>query len=233
MENESALLHYFQHNGISSSGIRYVIRENGKTNIYLTDGRVLSSFHTVKAVKALLPEEDFCIINKGILVARNQIINIDRNIYTMLDGKVFVGRRRGLKAHQDLNDSLNRNINVPVARAEDIIPAFSVLNNMPAAFCVIQLLFDERGRGIDFIFRYCNKAMEDLEKKTLEEMINHSFYDTFANADPKWLISYANVALNGGTCVLKDYSPEVDKMLTIHCFQPMEGFCACLLLEEK
>ena len=232
MDSSATVRHFLQKNNISAANIKYVIREDNKTNIYLLDGRVIPCFHPVKAIRELLPDEAFCVINKGVLIARGQIINIDRSTYTMLDGRVFEGRKRGLKEHQSINDSLNRNINLPVTGIDDITHAFSILNSMPAAFCVIQLLFDERGKGIDFIFRYCNQAMEELEQKSLAELTDHSFYDIFPNADRKWLVSYANVALNGGTCTIQDYSPEVNKTLTIRCFQPMEGFCACLLLEN-
>ena len=104
---------------------------------------------------------------------------------------------------------------------------------MPIAFCIIELRFDQQGKGIDFIFRYCNRAMERLEGKTLEQMLNHSFYDIFANADKKWLVAYADVALNGGKRTIYDYSSEVNKDLEIYCFQPQEGYCACLLLERQ
>jgi len=30
---------------------------------------------------------------------------------------------------------------------------------MPLAFCVIELVFDANGRGVDFVFRYCNEEM--------------------------------------------------------------------------
>ncbi|MDO4475415.1 MAG: LytTR family transcriptional regulator DNA-binding domain-containing protein [Lachnospiraceae bacterium] len=232
MNQSITIKHFLQKNSVHASNIKYIIREDNRTNIYLLDNRVVSCFHTIKALKEVLPEEHFCLIKKGILVAKNQIVSIDRNMYSMLDGRVFDGRKRGLKEHQQLNDSLNRNINLPIAGINDIASAFRILDDMPAAFCVIQLLFDDLGKGIDFIFRYCNKAMEQLENKTLDEMVDRSFYDIFPNADKKWLISYANVALNGTTCTITDYSPEVDKTLTIHCFQPMEGFCACLLLEN-
>ena len=75
--------------------------------------------------------------------------------------------------------------------------------------------------------------MEQLEGKTLEQMLNHSFYDIFANADKKWLVAYADVALNGGKRTIYDYSSEVNKDLEIYCFQPQEGYCACLLLERQ
>ena len=85
---------------------------------------------------------------------------------------------------------------------------------MPLAFCVIELVFDEKGHGVDFVFRYCNEMMADVEGIPVSEMINRSFYEVFENGDKKWLVTYADVALNGNKRILTDYSPEIDKHLT-------------------
>ena len=103
---------------------------------------------------------------------------------------------------------------------------------MPVAYCVIELVFDADGHGVDFVCCYCNKHMEVVEGIPVEEMLNRSFYEVFKNADRKWLISYADVALNGVQRTLYDYSPEIDKNLTIYCYQPQPGFCACVLVPE-
>lgn len=66
-----------------------------------------------------------------------------------------------------------------------------------------------------------------------EKMLNHSFYEVFKNGDKKWLITYADVALNGSTRIIHDYSPEIGKDLTIHCYQPEVGFCACVLVPDE
>lgn len=108
----------------------------------------------------------------------------------------------------------------------------SILDHMPIAYCVIELVFDENGHGIDFIFRYCNQHMEVVEGVPKEEMLDHSFYEVFKNGDKKWLVAYADVALNGSTRTIHDYSPEIDKHLTIHCYQPEAGFCACVLVPD-
>ena len=39
----------------------------------------------------------------------------------------------------------------------------SIMDEMPLAYCVIELVFDEDGHGVDFIFRYCNKEMAVVE----------------------------------------------------------------------
>ena len=58
---------------------------------------------------------------------------------------------------------------------------------MPLAFCVIELVFNEDGCGVDFIFRYCNAKMATVEGVPVEEMLNRSFYKVFPNGDKKWL----------------------------------------------
>ena len=106
----------------------------------------------------------------------------------------------------------------------------SFLNDMPLAFCIIELVFDAEGHGVDFVFRYCNDEMAVVEGIPVSEMLNRSFYEVFENGDKKWLVTYADVALNGNKHILHDYSPEIDKTLTIYCFQPAPGYCACVLI---
>ena len=93
-----------------------------------------------------------------------------------------------------------------------------------------ELVFDAEGHGVDFVFRYCNDEMAVVEGVPVSEMLNHSFYEVFENGDKKWLVTYADVALNGNKHILQDYSPEIDKTLTIYCFQPASGYCACVLI---
>ena len=72
--------------------------------------------------------------------------------------------------------------------------------------------------------------MAVVEGIPVSEMINRSFYEVFKNGDKKWLVTYADVALNGSKHMLHDFSPEIGKTLTIHCYQPCPGYCACILI---
>ena len=75
-------------------------------------------------------------------------------------------------------------------------------------------------------------AVRDVAGIPISEMINRSFYEVFENGDKKWLVTYADVALNGNKHTLTDYSPEIDKHLTIYCYQPIPGYCACILIPK-
>ncbi len=177
----------------------------------------------------------FVNITKGILLRKSQIVNIsDDGLYTMTDGSVFQGRKRNISQHKQLRQALGLSKEQD-AKAEKMIPfelleKCSILNDMPLAFCVIELVFDANGRGVDFVFRYCNEEMAVVEGIPVSEMLNNSFYEVFKNGDKKWLVTYADVALNGTKVILHDYSPEIGKDLSIYCFQPHPGYCACILI---
>ena len=229
------VLHFFERKNIDISNILYLTRQNPHTKITFFDGKEILTAIPVKEIAIYLPDEEFVNITKGVLLRKSQIVNIsDDGLYTMTDGSVFQGRKRNISQHKQLRQALGLSKEQD-EKAEKRIPLellekCSILNNMPLAFCVIELVFDADGRGVDFVFRYCNEEMAVVEGIPVSEMLNNSFYEVFENGDKKWLVTYADVALNGTKVVLHDYSPEIGKDLTIYCFQPHPGYCACILI---
>ena len=229
------VLHFFERKNIDIANILYLTRQNPDTKITFFDGKEIRTAIPVKEIAIYLPDEEFVNITKGVLLRKSQIVNIsDDGLYTMTDGSVFQGRKRNISQHKQLRQALGLSKEQD-AKAEKRIPLellekCSILNDMPLAFCVIELVFDANGRGVDFVFRYCNEEMAVVEGIPVSEMLNNSFYEVFENGDKKWLVTYADVALNGTKVILHDYSPEIGKDLTIYCFQPHPGYCACILI---
>ena len=229
------VLHFFERKNIDISNILYLTRQNPLTKITFFDGKEILTAIPVKEIAIYLPDEEFVNITKGILLRKSQIVNISGDgLYTMTDGSVFQGRKRNISQHKQLRQALGLSKKQD-EKAEKMIPLellekCSILNDLPLAFCVIELVFDANGRGVDFVFRYCNEEMAVVEGIPVSEMLNNSFYEVFENGDKKWLVTYADVALNGTKVILHDYSPEIGKDLTIYCFQPHPGYCACILI---
>ena len=229
------VLHFFERKNIDIANILYLTRQNPLTKITFFDGKEILTAIPVKEIAIYLPDEEFVNITKGILLRKSQIVNIsDDGLYTMTDGSVFQGRKRNISQHKQLRQALGLS-KEQNEKAEKMIPLellekCSILNDMPLAFCVIELVFDANGRGVDFVFRYCNEEMAVVEGIPVSEMLNNSFYEVFKNGDKKWLVTYADVALNGTKVILHDYSPEIGKDLSIYCFQPHPGYCACILI---
>ena len=231
------VLHFFERKNIDISNILYLTRQNPLTKITFFDGKEILTAIPVKEIAIYLPDEEFVNITKGVLLRKSQIVNNSGDgLYTMTDGSVFQGRKRNISQHKQLRQALGLSKEQD-AKAEKMIPLellekCSILNDMPLAFCVIELVFDANGRGVDFVFRYCNEEMAVVEGIPVSEMLNNSFYKVFENGDKKWLVTYADVALNGTKVILHDYSPEIGKDLSIYCFQPRPGYCACILIPE-
>ena len=229
------VLHFFERKNIDISNILYLTRQNPLTKITFFDGKEILTAIPVKEIAIYLPDEEFVNITKGILLRKSQIVNIsDDGLYAMTDGSVFQGRKRNISQHKQLRQALGlskeQNEKTEKMIPLELLEKCSILNDMPLAFCVIELVFDANGRGVDFVFRYCNEEMAVVEGIPVSEMLNHSFYEVFENGDKKWLVTYADVALNGKKVILHDYSPEIRKDLTIYCFQPHPGYCACILI---
>ena len=226
---------YFIFLNIDIANILYLTRQNPHTKITFFDGKEILTAIPVKEIAIYLPDEEFVNITKGVLLRKSQIVNISGDgLYTMTDGSVFQGRKRNISQHKQLRQALGLSKEQD-AKAEKMIPfelleKCSILNDMPLAFCVIELVFDANGRGVDFVFRYCNEEMAVVEGIPVSEMLNNSFYEVFENGDKKWLVTYADVALNGTKVILHDYSPEIGKDLSIYCFQPHPGYCGCILI---
>ena len=231
------VLHFFERKNIDIANILYLTRQNPHTKITFFDGKEILTAIPVKEIAIYLPDEEFVNITKGVLLRKSQIVNISGDgLYTMTDGSVFQGRKRNISQHKQLRQALGLSKEQD-AKAEKMIPfelleKCSILNDMPLAFCVIELVFDANGRGVDFVFRYCNEEMAVVEGIPVSEMLNNSFYEVFKNGDKKWLVTYADVALNGTKVILHDYSPEIGKDLTIYCSQPHPGYCACILIPQ-
>lgn len=218
----------FKKHGLCAENILYIYRKDRKTVIKRSDGEEFALFIPVQSVLSALPESEFLSISKGTVVCRSHIVNIsDDGIYTMSDGRTFQGRKRGMSSHRRLRTEIGLAKTKP--HPLSMLEKCSLLDDMPLAFCVIELVFNQDGHGMDFIFRYCNAEMENVEGVPVEEMLDRSFYEIFRNGDKKWLVAYADVALNGTKHTLHDYSPEINKYLTIHCYQPEPGYCACVL----
>lgn len=221
---------------IETEKILYIYHHDRKTYVCQEPGEEVFTSIPLKDILAFLPEDNFLSITRNVIVRRDKIINISHDgVYTMIDGKTFQGRTRYLSTHRRLKKEMEsgyKNAREITHHPLSFLEKCSILDDMPVAYCVIELTFDENGHGVDFVFRYCNKHMEVVEGIPVEEMLNRSFYEVFKNGDRKWLVSYADVALNGSKRTLSDYSPEIGKNLTIYCYQPQPGYCACVLVPE-
>ena len=216
---------------INQRDILYVVKDDRKTALVLNNGTKVHTIIPAKRFQELMPD-NLVSVNKGVLLAREHIVSIENGIYTMTDGSEHKGRVRTPGQHKRNRDIIVRQP-ADYSVMDSLRRSFAILQKMQLACCIIELVFDENGHGFDFVFRFCNDKMAEMEGVTVEELQDRSFYEVFVDGNKKWVLTYAEVALNGTSAVVEKYREDVDQNFRIYCFQPAPNFCACMLVPEN
>lgn len=229
---ERKLVRFFAKHQLQPSNILYITKADRHTEVTLKDGTVLTTTIPMKYFLPALPEGGYLNITKGVIVSSAGIQSIDGNVYTMNDGKTFVGRVRGAGEHKANRKALEAHEIVPNRLiSETVFQQFSIMDNLQLPFAVVELVFDEQQHTLDFIVRYCNEAMASHQGQFREEMLDRPYATIMRTTDKKWALLYTEVALTGIPQIIQEIHPITGKPFSLHLFQPAKNLCACLLVE--
>lgn len=215
--------------------ILYVLMHGNIAQIHRSSAETLESRITLAELEAMLGP-DFIKVKRNCLVSVFAIHNITDKI-NLCNGEALDYAHRN--RHDILNEFQAKQKRIIRSFSADDVPAtpdeyreyYKVFEHMPFAFTDIEMVFDEKFRALDWVFRYGNHALAEIEKLPLEEMIGKSFGTIFPNMDAKWLRTYERATLFEEMLNIVDYSPEIDTNLEIICFPTFKGHCGCILLD--
>lgn len=213
--------------------ILYVLMIGKNAEIHVSDGNVYETRMTLRDLEDNLGEE-FIKVHRGCIVSVRAIYNITDTI-NLSNGESLdysIGKKtqiidQFLKMQKNLLTNLGKE-GIPMTNAE-YQEYYRSFEKLPFAFTDIEMIFNDEKHAVDWIFRYGNQALADLEKIPLERLIGSSFGSIFSNMDAKWLRSYEQSALYGEVMEIMDYSPEIDTYLKVICFPTFPGHCGCIL----
>lgn len=219
---------------IDTRTIQYVFINQNTAEFHLSTGEQYQTRFPLSRLEAQLGDE-FLKIHRNYLVAIRAIHSISDKVYLNNGETLMYARRRKTELTDELRRRrqklLNRFSAISSAHTDEEYHArYQVFDDLPIAFCDIEMVLDDEQNAVDWIFRYGNEALATIEKTPLENLIGHTFSSIFPNMDEKWLKSYERAALYGQTLEIIDYSPEIDTDLDIICFPTIKGHCGCILL---
>lgn len=220
---------------LSVKKILYIHMRRKHAEVYMDDGEVIDTRTTYKEFEVLLGD-GFIEIRRGTMVSAIAIHNVTNMVN--LNNGIHLEYTLSRKQEIEHNLYLQRKRIIRYFSNEGIPETFEeyreyyrCFENLPIAFTDIEMIFDEGCHAVDWVFRYGNQALAELEGIPLEKMIGRSFSCIFPNMDEKWLRNYERAVLFGETVGMNEYSPEIDKNLNILCFPTFEGHCGCVLLD--
>lgn len=220
---------------IPISSILYVIMEGNNAIIHVSEEQVYHTRMTLSEIEPILGE-NFIKVKRGCLVSVMAIHNFTDKV-NLINGEELDYASRHKKEivklfHSKQEEIINIfNESVSLNTIEEYHEYFKVFDKLPIAFCDIEMIFDGEFNAVDWIFRYGNDALAELEMVPLDKIVGNTFSNVFPNMDSKWLRTYERSTLFGETIKIVDYSPEIDAYLDIICFPTFKGHCGCILFD--
>ena len=220
---------------LNASAILYVLMIDKTAEIHVSGGKIYKTRMKISDLEEALGD-NFLKAHRGCLVSARAIHDItdhiDLNngeslIYTLRKKKQIIAQFQA--AQKRLISSFAQD-EAP-STEEEYQAHYCGFEAMPFAFTDIEMIFDEKRRAVDWVFRYGNPALAKLEGLPLKTLIGSSFGSLFSNMDAKWLRLYERAALYGERLEVMDYSPEIGAWLKVICFPTFQGHCGCILFD--
>ncbi len=229
---------FLRRNNIDASNVLYMVREDGKTIVALTDGSRRGTYIPLKALVEEFSENVFQLVNKGVALNSRCIVGISGRSFTMSDGAVFDGRLRG----NILTSPQSVVAPHPIRERRGVSSRFSVMDGVPLGF-IVMVIREEDIENKNLVICYCNKAMSVLLGTDVAAVMGRSFNEVVQESGSRWLAIcaemvnsskesslfdiIADIALNGGSRTIACRSGRSDRRVTIYCSQPQPNHCAC------
>lgn len=107
----------------------------------------------------------------------------------------------------------------------------NIWDDSPVAYCVVELVLDDAGQPVDWIYRYCNQAYADIKQCRLDVMIDQPARKLTPEVDESWLDACYQIAY-GKYAGAKRLNIGGNHRATI---APVgkRGFCSCMIYEEQ
>nr|WP_321230204.1 ATP-binding protein [uncultured Psychroserpens sp.] len=94
-----------------------------------------------------------------------------------------------------------------------------LFNSMIEMFQVIELVYDEEGNAIDYVYVNVNSAFEQLVNKKKDELIAQRAKEIFGIVEDHWLKTYERVEKTGKPEHFENYGAELDKYYKIYAWK--------------
>lgn len=216
--------------------IIYALVVDKLCTIRLADGEPLTLFLTVSSLMSMLPADSFLQIRRNCIISLRYVRDIDSRYVIMSDSTLlpYSQRKKSALLYSFRQYLANRPLSeISADEVPDFISEFHCFDRCPFAFCIIEVFSDDPQLPGNFIFRYANEAMAQLEKLPLNMIINFPVRTVLQDDIINELPTFAHVALSGESANVYRYGSLSNQFLHMMCFQPRHGYCACILAPAK
>ncbi|MBC8505364.1 MAG: PAS domain S-box protein [Anaerolineales bacterium] len=110
----------------------------------------------------------------------------------------------------------------------------SMFENMQSGFALHEMVFDEAGKPIDYIFLDMNEAFEEQTSLKRENLIGRRVTEALPgieNDPADWIGTYGKVVLTGISVSFENYAESLNRLYSVVAYRPIEGQFATIFMD--
>jgi len=98
-----------------------------------------------------------------------------------------------------------------------------LFENMTSAFALHEMIYDEKGKPIDYRFLEINSSFEEMIGLQKKDVVGKAVLQIMPNTEKSWIDLYAKVVYTGLPTSFQNYSIELDRYYEGWVYRPEEG----------
>jgi len=106
-----------------------------------------------------------------------------------------------------------------------------LFSEMVEGFALHEIVVDDQGKPIDYIFLDINPAFEKLTGLKHKQVVGKRIREVLPNIEAYWIEIYGKVALTRQDVLFENFSEDLGKWYQVHAFSPKPGQFAATFLD--
>jgi len=106
-----------------------------------------------------------------------------------------------------------------------------LFDSMSECYQLLDLIYDESGKAVDYTYIDVNPAFERLTGKTMKEFVGKKAKELFRVVEDYWIEAYDKAVKTGERIRFENYGAELDKWYDIEAWRTGEGKCAVIFTD--
>jgi PAS domain S-box-containing protein len=107
----------------------------------------------------------------------------------------------------------------------------ALFSGMTEGFAIHEIITNEQGTPVDWLFLDINPAFERMTGLKREEVVGRTYDEVLPGDDPKWLHMYGEVALTGVPVQFENYSPALKRHYEVLAYSPAPRQFAVIFMD--
>ncbi|WP_239559400.1 PAS domain S-box protein [Sporohalobacter salinus] len=104
-----------------------------------------------------------------------------------------------------------------------------LFENMTTGFALHEMIYDDKGKPVNYRFLEINSAFERLTGLCASELIGNTVKEVLPDTEQYWINTYGKIASTGKPVSYEDYSQEMDKYYQVWAYSPEQDKFATII----